>query len=278
MTINEVKNRNGFTLVELLVVISIIAMLLAVLMPALNKARETARGVLCGSNARQLILGCLNYAYDNGNKMPYFSNPTYSSSKKEWLVQTKGWLGAILPYVGSVNKQTPKVKFNNADWYEQKYFAEVGNCPSVKDPLGKAKPWTFAVNYPNVIDYPIPTSGSQTYLQQFRSSQLNISQIPAQTMVFMDGQAWKWWVYNMALWPLDTELDKDGVYKYASGVQAASPNLLYSSANFPHGKSANLAYINGSVSRMSKKDVAANKNDIWASKLIPSGRRTLVKP
>ena len=44
------KNKNGFTLVELLVVISVIALLLAVLMPALNKAREQGRKVQCAAH------------------------------------------------------------------------------------------------------------------------------------------------------------------------------------------------------------------------------------
>jgi prepilin-type N-terminal cleavage/methylation domain-containing protein len=51
------RTKNAFTLVELLVVISIIALLLAVLMPALSKAREQGRMVLCRSNSKQLLLG-----------------------------------------------------------------------------------------------------------------------------------------------------------------------------------------------------------------------------
>ncbi|ARN56177.1 type II secretion system protein [Sedimentisphaera salicampi] len=63
-------NRHGFTLIELLVVISIIALLMAVLMPALSKAREQAKLVVCGNNQHQMILGIQSYQSDNGGKLP----------------------------------------------------------------------------------------------------------------------------------------------------------------------------------------------------------------
>jgi len=57
--------RNGFTLIELLVVIAIIALLMAILMPALNVAREQARGISCSSNQKTLALAYIMYASEN---------------------------------------------------------------------------------------------------------------------------------------------------------------------------------------------------------------------
>ena len=63
------KKNKGFTLVELLVVISIIALLMAVLLPALTKARRTAKRVVCMSNMKQLLIAWMAYAENNDGKL-----------------------------------------------------------------------------------------------------------------------------------------------------------------------------------------------------------------
>ena len=63
------KKNKGFTLVELLVVIAVIALLMAILLPALGKAREIAKRVICMSNVKQLTMAWMAYADNNNGKI-----------------------------------------------------------------------------------------------------------------------------------------------------------------------------------------------------------------
>ena len=85
-TISYLKpNLSKFTLVELLITIAIIAILAGMLLPALNKARETARKISCTSNQKQVILSAMAYADDNKGYVPLTAyTPSGFSKAQLW--------------------------------------------------------------------------------------------------------------------------------------------------------------------------------------------------
>ncbi|MCC6422644.1 MAG: DUF1559 domain-containing protein [Phycisphaerales bacterium] len=116
---------HGFTLVELLVVIGIIALLISILMPSLNKARESANRVQCASNMRQLGLAYVQYASD----FKGWINPGYYDSPQYWngLTSYRMWPERFA-HVGPYSPCNYGMKYTPG--YAAQPDRPVFNCPS----------------------------------------------------------------------------------------------------------------------------------------------------
>ncbi len=96
------QRRSAFTLIELLVVIAIIAILAAMLLPALASAKQRAWTIACNSNLHQISLGMTMYADDNGGFYPK-SGSTIGWNPTTSVGATNGWMQQIFSYVGNTN-------------------------------------------------------------------------------------------------------------------------------------------------------------------------------
>ena len=127
--------RRGFTLVELLVVIAIIGVLVALLLPAVQSARESARRTQCKNNLKQLILGMHNYEAANATFPPGeihggSYNPGYTSSSTgnhcEWDGQIGIWNNLIFPFIEQ------EAAYNKLDFSKRKQQTSTNNQEVMK--------------------------------------------------------------------------------------------------------------------------------------------------
>jgi prepilin-type N-terminal cleavage/methylation domain-containing protein/prepilin-type processing-associated H-X9-DG protein len=117
------RRRNAFTLIELLVVIAIIAILAAMLLPALAAAKQRAWTITCNSNLHQVSLGMKMYADDNGGRYPKsfgdvpWNTVTPDAATNSWMQQIHGYVGNTNVFRCPSNKMLPSSEQSRFNYF-----------------------------------------------------------------------------------------------------------------------------------------------------------------
>jgi len=165
------NERSGFTLIELLVVIAIIALLLAILMPALQRVKRQAEATTCLSNLKQIGVAAELYAYDYDRFIPRGS----TGSNPIWFMQ-------FLPYVGQ--------KHNQGDYKSVKIY-RCNSFPSTGSGLrgvpNKLQTVCYVMN-----DWTFSGRNDNSGTSIGKPTKLSVFRRPAQTIYMADNEDGDW--------------------------------------------------------------------------------------
>ncbi len=159
------KKSFQFTLIELLIVVAIIAILLSILLPSLQNAREKARIAVCASNLKQISNTISLYSKNNQERFPY-----YKSSCVSWI--------------GPAGDSTPNQTKKPLNLYLPDVYKELSKCPSEKKDYWE----DWGTNYYNNSVWSPNTLGDHIkFIQQVKDPVRMIQ-------IYKDG-LW-WWIYS----------------------------------------------------------------------------------
>lgn len=170
------QNRIGFTLIELLVVIAIIAILIGLMLPAIQKVREYSLNLSCQNNLRQLGFALSNY-HDANNRFPPAALQIGTNPALKHV-----WITMILPYLEYENlfkKYDMNKPWNDTttNYLVTREKINILLCPISHESSDKKADGTFDLNAPGVSDYATPQFVSIA-IRKDPNAQINKSNTP----------------------------------------------------------------------------------------------------
>jgi len=285
----RVLKHRGFTLIELLVVIAIIAILIGLLLPAVQKVREAAARMQCGNNLKQIGVAIHNYASANQDRLPAELTFTGYSYQPGWLVLN----AAILPFI----EQDAVLRASygsSASWGNGMHQAVIKTylCPSdATHSNGRNPPTGWAISsyssnwylFGNKGNYSL-NSSSTAYDTRTSYTIGNIPDGSSNTIGFVErygmfpsygwANLWNhpsgavhWGQYHQ--WT--TEYGQFGAYSYGPqiGARPAQAHPYY--ANSGHSTSLQVLLMDGSVRGVSQSTTLTN----WGNAMSPDDGQIL---
>jgi prepilin-type N-terminal cleavage/methylation domain-containing protein/prepilin-type processing-associated H-X9-DG protein len=242
--------RGAFTLIELLVVIAIIAILAAMLLPALNKAKDKAKSVQCISNMKQWGLATIMYEGDSQERIPLFGDVFPPVPTMTW------WYQKLAPYVAKQSGAAPgSMDAYNAD-FRKCPGGNIGPPPYSRPGLD-FNSWNCWIGvYYGLFGNPL--TGPYYYGNDMKPLLATRIRRPVDAMVYMDTVTH--YVYSPLAWPFDTDANKDGMMDSMSGVYTTE-YAFNNGRPTVHNSGANVTLLDGHVERVPFKKLWEWRNN-----------------
>ncbi len=242
-----------FTLIELLVVIAIIALLAAMLLPSLSKAKDKAKSMQCMSNLKQQGLAFINYAGESNGWLPHTvggANGVYSYTFYTNVLVSGGYL-PVKNWVGSEGNG----RANGPVW----------RCPMTHEIRATDESGGYGTNLQHLTNYNKDFGANPDQ----NKGTSNLSRIPRPSKILMlaDTEWWSGGAPNLI----------DGLvrYKMATVCPVERPFLTHENAYLVpprHSDGGNIVYPDGHAGWMRFVEIAANKDDLYAHNDAPVGK------
>ena len=170
--------QHGFTLIELLVVIAIIAILAALLLPALGRSKARAEGLACANNIRQLSVAWLLYADDNDDAL------VNNHGVPETLARRQTWANNVQDWVDGDDNTNLTLLVNSKLGPFANHATTIYKCPSDREPaLNGQRIRTMSMNAQVGNPGELTNRFNPTYVQFFKKPEITS---PANIFVFLD--------------------------------------------------------------------------------------------